>query len=96
MTREGQAGRYRGDTPHKIPPETDMLSPRILALRESLLSANDALTRRRACDIPEVTIDRLVAIGWLRWNAGSLRLTETGEATLVDVQASLLCLAQAA
>lgn len=73
-----------------------MPSPRILALRESLVAANDALVRRRAGDIPEATIDRLVALGWLRWSGGSLRLTETGEATLVDVQASMFCNAQAA
>ncbi|MBW8758584.1 MAG: hypothetical protein JF586_13310 [Burkholderiales bacterium] len=66
------------------------------SLQESLLAAVDALGRRRACDIPEHTIDRLVSIGWLRWSAGSLRLTPAGEATVVKMQAALLaddCLA---
>jgi len=60
------------------------------SLQESLLAAVDALSRRRACDIPEQTLDRLVAQGWLQWRAGSLRLTEAGEATIVKVQAEML------
>jgi len=67
-------------TPAKIAP----------SLQEALLAAVDALGRRRACDIPEPTIDRLVLLGWLRWSAGSLRLTEAGEATVVRLQAALL------
>jgi hypothetical protein len=59
-------------------------------LQDALLAAVDALARRRACDIPEMTIDRLVARGWLRWSAGSLRLTEVGEATVVKAQAAML------
>ena len=58
--------------------------------QDSLLAAVDALGRRRACDIPEATIDRLVLLGWLRWSAGSLRLTESGEATVVKLQAAML------
>ena len=60
------------------------------SLQDALLLAVDALSRRRACDIPEQTIDRLVLLGWLRWSAGSLRLTETGEATVVRLQAAML------
>jgi len=60
------------------------------SLQEGLLAAVDALGRRRACDIPEPTIDRLVLLGWMRWNAGSLRLTEAGEAMVVKLQAALL------
>jgi hypothetical protein len=60
------------------------------ALQQSLLTAVDALSRRRACDIPEDTIDRLVAVRWLQWSAGSLRLTAAGEAMVVQVQADLL------
>ena len=66
------------------------------SLQDSLLLAVDALGRRRACDIPEHMIDRLVALRWLRWSAGSLRLTEAGEATVVKMQAAMLddeCLA---
>ena len=60
------------------------------ALHDALLVTVDALSRRRACDIPEQTIDRLVLLGWLRWSAGSLRLTEAGEATVVRLQAAML------
>ena len=60
------------------------------SLQEALLAAVDALGRRRACDIPEPTIDRLVALRWLRWSAGSLRLTEAGEATVIRLQAAML------
>ena len=72
-----------------------MTSARIAAkitpsLQEALLTTVDALMRRRACDIPELTIDRLVLLGWLRWSAGSLRLTEAGEAMVVKLQAALL------
>ena len=60
------------------------------SLQEALLAAVDALGRRRACDIPEHTIDRLVLLGWMRWSAGSLRLPEAGEAMVVKLQAALL------
>lgn len=60
------------------------------SLQDALLAAVDALGRRRACDIPEQTLDRLVLLGWLRWSAGSLRLTEAGEATVVRLQATML------
>ena len=68
-------------------PTTAKIAP---APQDSLLAAVDALGRRRACDIPEQTIDGLVLKGWLRWNAGSLRLTEAGEATVVRLQAAML------
>ena len=71
--------------------------PRIsTALQESLLATVDALGRRRACDIPEQTIDRFVALRWLQWNGGTLRLTEAGEEMVVKVQASMLDQLQAA
>src|SRR6187402_2911870 len=60
------------------------------ALQDSLLATVDALSRRRACDIPEQTIDRFVAMRWLQWNGGNLRLTAAGEEMLVKVHASML------
>jgi hypothetical protein len=57
------------------------------AVCESFLAAADALSRRRARDIPEKTIDRLVDLRWLEWNGGTLRLTEVGEIVLMKVQA---------
>ena len=78
-----------------------MKTPAILskidpALQESLLATVDALSRRRACDIPEQTIDRFVALRWLQWNGGNLRLTAAGEEMLVKVHASMLGNLQAA
>lgn len=68
-----------------------MKTPAALAkLHESLLATVDALSRRRARDIPETTIDQFVAIRWLEWNGGTLRLTAAGESVLVKVQASML------
>ena len=60
------------------------------SLQQSLLATVDALSRRRACDIPEQTIDRFVALRWLQWNGGSLRLTEAGEAMVVSTHAAML------
>ena len=66
------------------------------ALQDSLLATVDALSRRRACDIPEQTIDRFVALRWLQWNGGNLRLTAAGEEMLAKVHASMLGNLQAA
>lgn len=49
------------------------------ALREGLRLAMDALHRRRASEIDEALIDRLVELDWLEWHGGSLRLTTTGD-----------------
>ena len=75
---------------------TATLSKFNTALQDSLLATVDLLSRRRACDSPEQTIDRFVAMRWLQWNGGSLRLTESGEAMLVKVQATMLGNLQAA
>jgi hypothetical protein len=71
----------------KTPASLAKTSP---APQDSLLATVDALSRRRACDIPEHTIDRFVALRWLSWNGGSLRLTEAGEAMVVTMQAAML------
>jgi hypothetical protein len=75
--------------------ELDMKTPAALAkintaLHESLLATVDALSRRRARDIPETTIDQFVAIRWLEWNGGTLRLTPAGESVLMKIHASML------
>ena len=49
------------------------------ALRESLLSTVDRLDRRRAVEIEDRDIDDYVALDWLEWSGGTLRLTVTGE-----------------
>lgn len=48
-------------------------------LRDKLLATVDLLKRRRAGEIDEGTIDDYVALHWMEWHGGSLRLTTTGE-----------------
>ena len=48
-------------------------------LRDRLLATVDLLKQRRAAEIPESTIDDYVALHWLEWQGGTLRLTTTGE-----------------
>ena len=49
------------------------------ALREALPATADLLKRRRASDIAAADIDDYVAMNWLEWNGGGLRLTTTGD-----------------
>jgi hypothetical protein len=63
------------------------------ALCDSFLAAADALSMRRAGDIPEHIIDKLVALRWLEWSGGRLRLTNVGEIVLMKVQARNLAAA---
>ena len=49
------------------------------ALRGELLATVDLLKRRRAAEIAEGYIDDYVALQWLEWYGGTLRLTTTGE-----------------
>lgn len=48
-------------------------------LRGELLVTVDLLKQRRAAEIAEGYIDEYVALHWLEWQGGSLRLTTTGE-----------------
>ena len=64
---------------------------------DSFLAAADSLSRRRAREIPESTIARLVDdLRWLEWSGGNLRLTRVGEIVLMKVQARTCASAQAA
>jgi hypothetical protein len=47
-------------------------------LRNELLTAVDSLQRRRADLISEGLIADYVALHWLEWNGGALRVTVTG------------------
>jgi hypothetical protein len=49
------------------------------ALRDGLRLTADLLRRRLACDIPSGYIDDYLALDWLEWRGGTLRLTITGE-----------------
>jgi hypothetical protein len=86
MTCMAQPAASDEDTPTPMRPEILMKlakpDPETLrreALRNGLLATVDLLKRRRAADIAEATIDEYVALHWLEWNGGSLRLTTTGE-----------------
>ena len=48
-------------------------------LRDELLATVDLLKRRRAAEIDEGYIEDYVALHWMEWHGGSLRLTTTGE-----------------
>jgi hypothetical protein len=53
--------------------------PRREALRAALPATADLLKRRRAAEISPADIDDYVAMNWLEWNGGGLRLTTTGD-----------------
>lgn len=61
-------------TPNALAPEV-----RRAVLRDGLLATVDLLKRRRASEIAATAIDEYVALHWLEWHGGSLRLTTTGE-----------------
>ncbi|MDP9043428.1 MAG: hypothetical protein M3O01_01325 [Pseudomonadota bacterium] len=58
------------------------------ALRQDLLSAVDALQRRRADQISEGQIAAFIALYWMEWNGGSLQLTQTGKNVCEQVRAA--------
>lgn len=53
--------------------------PRREALRQGLLVTATLLQRRRAGEVAEQDIEDYVALNWLEWQGGSLKLTTTGE-----------------
>ncbi len=67
------------------------LPPRLS--RQDLLAALPGivtlLQRRRAGEIAEGYIDGYVAMNWLEWNGGTLRLTVTGDNVRRQVAAGL-------
>jgi hypothetical protein len=48
-------------------------------LRNELLVTMESLDQRRADLVNPQLIDGYVALNWLEWNGGTLRLTETGK-----------------
>ena len=60
-------------------PTSSSPSIRREVLRDSLLESVDMLYRRRACDIPDGYIEDYVALNWLEWRGGALKVTPTGE-----------------
>jgi hypothetical protein len=55
-------------------------------LCEAFMSAADALLRRRANLIAEDDIDNFVALGWMDWHGGSLRITPLGQMALMRIR----------
>jgi hypothetical protein len=60
-------------------PEVAALTIRREALRGEFLTLVDLLDQRRAAEIDEGRIDEAVALRWLEWHGGTLRLTAAGE-----------------
>ena len=58
-------------------------------LRNNLPVTVDALRRRRADLVPDGFIADYVALDWLEWNGGTLRLTLTGTNVCKQIQAGL-------
>ena len=58
-------------------------------LRLELLATVDSLRRRRADLITAGFIEDYVALDWLEWNGGSLRLTVTGANMCEQMRARL-------
>ena len=61
-------------------------------LRDALLSTVDLLARRRADQIDETFIDNYVALGWLEWHGGHLRLSTLGSNICAQMSARLSAL----
>ncbi len=56
---------------------------------EAFAAAADALLLRRANRIPESDIDDFVALGWMDWHGGLLRITPLGQMALLRIRARL-------
>ncbi len=61
-----------------LPSVGTSIALRRLALREQFRFVADAIAQRRAHVIPESFIEDYVALDWLQWRGGALRLTATG------------------
>lgn len=61
-------------------PPAEAIAPRtrLEQLRDDLPGTVDCLKRRRADLIDTTLIDEYVALQWLEWHGGGLRLTVTG------------------
>lgn len=66
-----------------------LLTSRLGVLRNSLPASMAMLGRRRACEIPAGYIEDYVALDWLEWHGGTLRLTIVGENVLLEQNRAL-------
>jgi hypothetical protein len=58
-------------------------------LHREFLTTVDLLQRRRADLITEGFVEDYVALSWLQWNGGALRLTATGSNVCEQMRAAL-------
>ncbi len=77
--------------PHHPPSPACHLASRQDLLRAALLGTVDLLKRRRAADIHSGYIEDYVALHWLEWHGGSLRLTTTGQNVCKHLASLLPC-----
>lgn len=56
-------------------------------LCEAFSEAADAIARRRAGAIAATLVDDCVALRWMEWHGGSLRLTPLGHMALIRIRA---------
>jgi len=67
------------------------VSPVPIATRahcEAFATAAEALALRQAERIPEEDIQAFLALGWVEWRQGVLRVTPLGQMALVRIQAA--------
>jgi hypothetical protein len=74
-----------------IAPDNSPAALRREVLRDALLASVEMLRRRRASDIPEGYIDDYVALNWLEWHGGGLRITTVGENICKQVSGRRAC-----
>ncbi len=70
------------DTTKTAPPITEQTC-------EAFASAADTLLLRRANRIPESDIDDFIALGWMDWHGGLLRITPLGQMALLRIRTRL-------
>jgi hypothetical protein len=72
-------------------PDSSPAALRREVLRDALIASVEMLRRRRASDIPEGYIDDYVALNWLEWHGGGLRITTVGENICKQVTSRRAC-----
>ena len=81
--------RARGPTDHTTlsPPPPPRLRRQVL--RDSLLTTVEFLNQRQADQVDDGFIADYLALDWLEWNGGTLRLTVTGTNVCEQLRAGL-------
>jgi hypothetical protein len=86
------AARARRSPVPQLAPVQPARSPGLQreALKDALLATVNLLELRRCAEIAEGYIDGYVALNWMEWNGGSLRLTVTGSNIRKQLTAGLV------